>query len=165
MFESGGRRIKRSVYININSIEFCNQEMLNRFSKINFVSNYIQEKYQELTEYNKKINILDNTVFKQENWITNVGIFRAYVVAYLKAHPQISDVHTFVVRQLQPTEHGLPIEIYVYSLDTRWAKYEQIQADIFDHILSIISEFDLRVFQNVSGYDVDKLSQNSIDSL
>ena len=158
MFESGGRRIKRSVYIDINSIKFCDREMLNRFSQLNFVSNYIEEKYQELTEYNDKTNILNNSILAKEKWITNVGIFRAYVVAYLKAHPQISDVHTFLVRQLQPTEHGLPIEIYVYSLDTQWAHYEQIQADIFDHILSIIPEFDLRVFQNVSGYDVEKFS-------
>ena len=158
MFESGGRRIKRCVYIDINSIKFCDQEMLNRFSQLNFVSSYIEEKYQELAEYNEKTNILNNSILAKEKWITNVGIFRAYVNAYLKAHPQISDVHTFLVRQLQPTEHGLPIEIYVFSLDTKWANYENIQADIFDHILSVIPEFDLRVFQTVSGYNMEKFS-------
>ena len=80
------------------------------------------------------------------------------MIGYLKAHPQISDIHTFLVRQLQPTEHGLPIEIYVYSLDTKWINYENIQADIFDHILSVVSEFELRVFQSVSGYDFQKFS-------
>ena len=158
MPESGGRRIKRSVYIDINSIKFCDQEMLNRFSKINYVSNYIEEKYQELIEFNQKTDIINNSVLKKEKWITNIGIFRAYVVAYLKAHPQISDIHTFLVRQLQSTEHGLPIEIYVFSSDTQWVNYEHIQADIFDHILSIVPEFELRVFQNVSGYDFQKLS-------
>ena len=158
MYESGGRRIKRCIYIDIGSIKFCDQEMLKRFSQINFVSSYIEEKYQELTEYNNKTNILNNSVLKEEKWITNVGIFRAYIVSYLKSHPQISDVHTFLVRQLQPTEHGLPIEIYVFSLDTKWVNYENIQADIFDHILSIVPEFELRVFQTVSGYDVQKFS-------
>ena len=158
MFESGGRRIKRSIYIDINSIKFCDREMLNRFSQLNFVSSYIEEKYQELAEYNIKTNILNNSVFKEEKWITNVGIFRAYVAAYLKAHPQISDIHPFLVRQLQPTEYGLPIEIYVFSLNTKWVNYENIQADIFDHILSIVPEFELRVFQTVSGYGFQKYS-------
>ena len=158
MFESGGRRIKRSIYIDINSIKFCDREMLNRFSQLNFVSSYIKKKYQELAEYNEKTKIINHSVLKEEKWITNVGIFRAYVVAYLKAHPQISDIHTFLVRQLQPTEHGLPIEIYVFSLDTKWVNYENIQADIFDHILSIVPEFELRVFQTVSGYDFQKYS-------
>ena len=158
MFESGGRRIKRSIYIDINSIKFCDREMLNRFSQLNFVSSYVEEKYQELAEYNIKTNILNNSVFKEEKWITNVGIFRAYVAAYLKAHPQISDIHPFLVRQLQPTEYGLPIEIYVFSLNTKWVNYENIQADIFDHILSIVPEFELRVFQTVSGYGFQKYS-------
>ena len=99
----------------------------------------------------------DNRILSEEKWLTNVGIFRAYVVAYLKAHPQISSVHTFLVRHLQPTEHGLPIQIYVFSSDTIWVNYENIQADIFDHILSVIPEFELRVFQNPSGYDLQKL--------
>ena len=157
MFESGGRRIKRTVYIDMNSIKFCNQEMLDRFAKIPFVDQYIQEKLQELAEYNRQIQVIDNRILTQEKWLTNVGIFRAYVVSYLKAHPQISPVHTFLVRHLQPTEHGLPIQIYVFSSDTIWVNYENIQADIFDHILSVIPEFELRVFQNPSGYDFQKL--------
>jgi miniconductance mechanosensitive channel len=160
MSESGGRRIKRSLFIDINSIKFCDDKMLNRFSKIGFINDYIKGKYQELKEYNNQTNILKNQVFSQEKWITNVGVFRAYVVAYLKAHPQVSETHTFLVRQLQPTAYGLPIEIYVFSSDTRWAYYETIQADIFDHLLSIIPEFELKVFQNVSGYDLQKSSQN-----
>ncbi|ELS03544.1 small-conductance mechanosensitive channel [Xenococcus sp. PCC 7305] len=158
MPESGGRRIKRAVYIDLNSIKFCDQEMLNRFSKMNYVSDYIEKKYQELTEYNIKTDITNNAVLKKDKWITNIGIFRAYIVAYLQAHPQISDTLTFLVRQLQSTEHGLPIEIYVFSSDTRWVNYENIQADIFDHILSIVPEFELRVFQNVSGYDFQKFN-------
>ena len=99
-------------------------------------------------------------VLSPEKWLTNVGIFRAYVVAYLKAHPKISTTHTFLVRHLQPRENGLPIEIYVFSADTVWANYENIQADIFDHILSVVPEFELRVFQNPSGYDLKSFRNN-----
>ena len=88
--------------------------------------------------------------------LTNVGTFRAYVVAYLRHHPMVHQDMTFLVRQLAPTEHGLPIEVYVFSRDQVWSRYEAIQADIFDHLLTVVPEFDLRVFQSPSGRDVER---------
>lgn len=157
MFESGGRKIQRAVYIDISSIKFCNEEMLERFSKLKYASEYIYKKCQESMKYNQKTQVIDSSSLVKEKWLINVSIFRAYVTAYLKAHPKISAGPYFLVRQLQPTEHGLPIEVYVYCNDTAWAHYEEVQADIFDHILSIVPEFNLRVFQNPSGYDLTKL--------
>ncbi len=156
MFESGGRKIQRSVYIDMTSIKFCDQEIIERFSKIKSLSEYIQKKRQDLMDSNQKYQVIDNSIFLEEKWLTNIEIFRVYVTAYLQAHPKISPGPYFLVRQLQPTEHGLPIEVYVYCNDTAWAQYEEVQADIFDHILSMVPEFELRVFQNPSGYDLKK---------
>ena len=152
MQESGGRRIKRAVNIDMSSIRFCNEEMLERFGKIQYISEYIDTKKHELQEFNKATNV-DNTSLANGRRMTNVGTFRAYVQAYLWNHPMINKEMTFLVRQLQPTENGLPIEIYVFSKDQVWANYEAIQADIFDHILAVIQEFDLQVYQNPTGSD------------
>ena len=160
MQESGGRRIKRAVNIDMNSIRFCNEEMLERFGKIQYISEYIESKKAELEEFNKSIKA-DNASLANGRRMTNVGTFRAYVRAYLLHHPMISKEMTFLVRQLQPTEYGLPIEIYVFSKDKVWANYEAIQADIFDHILAVIPEFDLRVYQNPSGSDFSSLVQST----
>jgi miniconductance mechanosensitive channel len=152
MQESGGRRIKRSVNIDMNSISFCNEEMLERFGKIQYISEYIDKTKAELEEFNKATKV-DNASLANGRRMTNVGTFRAYVKAYLHNHPMINEQMTFLVRQLQPSENGLPIEIYVFSKDQVWANYEAIQADIFDHILAVVPEFDLRVYQNPSGSD------------
>lgn len=160
MFESGGRKIQRAIYIDMTSIKFCDQGMLARFSRIPYVAGYLEEKCQALDHNNHEQLIIDASSLPQSQWLTNIGIFRAYVMAYLNAHPKISKGPYFLVRPLQPTEHGLPIEIYVYCNDTAWANYEQIQADIFDHILSMVSEFDLRVFQSPSGYDLERYRLN-----
>jgi miniconductance mechanosensitive channel len=144
----------------MSSIKFCDQEMLERFSKIKYVSEYIYEKQKslkDLIEQNQKDRTNKSMTILEDQWLTNIGIFRAYVTAYLQANPKISADPYFLVRQLQPTEHGLPIEIYVYCNDTAWAHYEDVQADIFDHILSVVPEFDLRVFQSPSGYDLTEL--------
>ena len=156
MFESGGRQIQRSVYIDMSSIKFCDAEMLERFSKIKYISDYIQERQAELFERTHYSQDIDNTILAKEKLVTNIGIFRAYVTAYLQAHPKISPGPYFLVRQLQPTAHGLPIEVYVYCNDTAWAHYENIQTDIFEHILSVVPTFDLRVFQRPSGYDLKR---------
>lgn len=156
MSDSGGRRIKRSIRIDMNTIQFCTEEMLDRFSKIQFISGYIEKKKLELQEHNK-LEHVDNSSLVNGRRMTNVGTFRAYVEAYLKNHPMINREMTFLVRQLALTEHGLPIEIYVFSKDQVWANYENIQANIFDHILAVLPEFDLRVFQNPSGRDFNKL--------
>jgi miniconductance mechanosensitive channel len=158
MQESGGRRIKRHINIDMQTIRFCTDDMLTRFSKIRYISEYIQKKKDELARHNAEQEI-DNTNLVNGRRMTNVGTFRAYVAAYLKNHPKIHQDMTFLVRQLAPTEHGLPIEIYVFSNDIAWANYEAIQADIFDHILAVLPEFDLRVFQDPSGNDFRALKQ------
>ncbi len=153
---SGGRRIKRSINIDINTIKFCTEEMIERFSKIRYIADYMEMKKKELAEYNATHH-LDNLPSANKRQLTNVGTFRAYVNAYLKNHPMINQEMTFLVRQLAPTENGLPIEIYVFCKDKIWANYEAIQADIFDHILAIVPEFDLRVYQSPAGSDFKEL--------
>lgn len=157
MSNSGGRRIKRSISIDVNTIQFCTEDMLNRFSKIQYISNYIEKTKAELQE-NNKLEQVDNSSLVNGKRMTNIGTFRAYVKAYLMNNPMINQEMTFLVRQLEPTEHGLPIEIYVFSKDQEWANYEDIQANIFDHILAVVPEFDLRIFQDPSGMDFKKLT-------
>jgi len=152
MDESGGRRIKREVTIDMSSIRFCDEEMLGRFEKIQYISAYIEKKKHELEAFNQSANV-DNASLANGRRMTNIGTFRAYIVAYLRNHPMINLEMTFLVRQLQPTPFGLPIEIYVFCKDKVWANYEAIQADIFDHILAVLPEFDLRVYQNPTGAD------------
>ncbi len=152
MEESGGRRIKRSINIDMDSIKFCTPEMLERFKKIQYVAEYVERTENNIREYNKKHNI-DNSVLVNGRRQTNIGVFRAYLKGYLSGNPIINTNMTFLVRQLQPNEKGLPIEIYVFSKVQEWAKYEDIQSDIFDHILAVIPQFDLRTFQNPSGAD------------
>jgi miniconductance mechanosensitive channel len=152
MSEAGGRRIKRAIYLDMSSITFCNEEMIERFRKIRYISNYIEAKKKELSEYNKQLNI-DDTDLANCRRMTNIGTFRAYIIEYLREHPKISKQMTLLVRQLDPGANGLPIEIYVFSTDTNWINYEGIQGDIFDHILAIIPEFGLKVFQNPTGGD------------
>jgi miniconductance mechanosensitive channel len=149
---SGGRRIKRAFYIDINTIKFCTEEMIERFSKIRYIAEYMKKKKKELAEYNAA-HQLDDSLSTNKRQLTNVGTFRAYVISYLTNHPMINREMTFLVRQLAPAEHGLPIEIYVFCKDKVWANYEAIQSDIFDHILAIVPEFDLKVFQSPAGSD------------
>lgn len=158
MQESGGRRIKRCVYIDVNTIKLCSEEMLERFSKIQYISEYIERKKEEVTAYNAESHV-DETSVVNGRRLSNIGTFRAYVIAYLKNHPMINQDMTFLVRQLAPTDHGLPLEIYVFCKDIVWANYEAIQADIFDHILAVVPEFDLKVFQHPSGSDFSKLGR------
>jgi len=156
MEESGGRRIKRSINIDMKSIKFCTKEMIEKYKKIHVLKDYIKKKEVELSEYNKE-NKIDESILVNGRRLTNIGTFRKYVEEYLKKHPKIHNDMTFLIRHLQSTEKGLPIEIYVFSNDQVWANYEAIQADIFDHILSVIPEFELNVFQNPTGEDFQKL--------
>lgn len=153
MSESGGRRIKRSINIDVNSVRFCDQEMLDRFSTIRYITEYVERKRQEISSWNseRKVDALD---LINGRHLTNLGTFRAYVIAYLRNHPMIHQDMTFLVRQLEPAEHGLPLEVYVFSRDQEWSNYEAIQADIFDHILAIAPAFDLRIYQRLSGGDL-----------
>nr|WP_321355302.1 mechanosensitive ion channel domain-containing protein [uncultured Draconibacterium sp.] len=157
MEESGGRRIKRSVAIDTNTIKFCDAAMLERFEKFDLIRDYVAEKERELKEHNKGRNLKDEDFISGRHQ-TNVGIFRKYLEVYLRQHPKIKQDLTFLVRQLQPVGKGLPIEIYVFSNDQEWANYESIQADIFDHIFAVIPEFELRVFQEPSGADIEKIA-------
>ncbi|MBS0012218.1 MAG: mechanosensitive ion channel [Bacteroidales bacterium] len=152
MEESGGRRIKRAVYIDVRSISFLNKEQVENLKRIQILREYIDNKEKELLEFNRKHEI-DDRVLVNGRRMTNAGTFRAYINAYLKQHPKIHNDMTFLIRQLPVSEKGLPIEIYVFSKDQEWANYEAIQADIFDHLLAVVPEFGLRVFQNPTGDD------------
>lgn len=156
MEESGGRRIKRSVNLDMNSIRFATPEMLERFKKYAFIREYVEMKEDELLAFNKEHGFEDDIAVNGKRQ-TNIGVFRAYLVHYLKNNPNINQEMTFLVRQLPPTEQGLPMEIYVFSKVQAWAEYENIQSDIFDHILAVIPEFDLKVFQHPSGADFQKV--------
>ena len=156
MSDSGGRRIKRSLNIKISSIKFCSQEMLERFKKFQLINEYIQEKNYTIEAYNKE-NKIDKTHLINGRHLTNIGIFRVYVEAYVKNNPDINLDMTCMVRQLLPTEKGLPLEIYTFSNRQEWVVYESIMSDMFDHLLAAVPEFELEVFQNPTGTDFRKL--------
>jgi len=149
---SGGRRIKRSINIDATSVTFLTPEQLDRFEKFDLLKDYITDRQQEVSTYNDEHNINTDEVINGRR-LTNFGTFRTYVKAYLHSHSKISEHMTFLVRQLPPSSEGIPLEIYVFSVDKRWVQYEEIQADIFDHILAVVPEFGLRVFQNPTGAD------------
>ena len=157
MEESGGRRIKRSVNIDMQSVRFLESDELKKFKEIRILNDYIQAKEKEIEAFNKTVGI-DTSDKINGRRLTNLGTFRKYLELYLRNHPKIHQDMTFLIRHLQPTERGIPIEIYVFSNDQAWANYEAIQADIFDHILAVIPVFDLRVFQNPTGADWRGLS-------
>ena len=152
MQQTGGRRIKRSVYIDQNSIKFCDERMLEKFEKIKLLKDYIQSKRKELQEYNTRQDI-DASVPVNIRRLTNLGTFRFYAQAYLKNHPKIRKDLTLMARHLPPGPNGIPIEVYAFTNDTVWQNYEAIQADVFDHLLSVVAEFELQIFQNPSGRD------------
>ena len=156
MQEAGGRRIKRSVYIDMSSVRFLDAELLDSLKKIQYIKEYLDGKTAEIAEYNSQ-NVTDSSCVVNGRHLTNLGTFRAYVSAYLRHNPRIRGDMTQLVRQLDPTEHGVPVEIYVFTGITDWEAYEGIQSDIFDHILSVVPEFGLRVFQNPSGHDLTRL--------
>lgn len=156
MSESGGRRIKRAINIDQTSIRFCDEEMINKFRSIELLAPYLESKISEIEAANSGKNINMQTLVNGRR-LTNIGTFRAYIEAYLKSHPMIHDKHTFLVRQLAPSEKGLPIEIYVFTNTTDWLAYEAIQSDIFDHLLAVMTEFDLQVFQNPTGKNFEQL--------
>lgn len=153
MEESGGRRIKRAIYIDVTSIRFCDTEMLRKFAKFELIRDYVEKKEEEVLTFNREHNINDEDLISGRRQ-TNVGIFRKYLEYYLQNNPKIRQDMTFIIRQLQPTDKGLPIEIYVFSKETAWVNYENLQSDIFDHIFAVVPEFGLKVFQVPSGNDL-----------
>jgi miniconductance mechanosensitive channel len=157
MEESGGRRIKRSINIDMTSVRFLDAEQIEKLRKFHLLKDYISKKEKEIKEFNESLGMEEGTVTNGRK-MTNLGTFRKYLEKYLRQHPMIHNDMTFLVRHLQPTDKGIPLEIYVFSKDQAWANYEAIQADIFDHVLAILPEFGLRVFQNPTGSDFQKLA-------
>lgn len=151
MSESGGRRIKRSVVIDVTTVRFISEEDVQHFTRSPLLSEYIIAKSHELEEANKDA---DMTLALNGRRMTNLGTFRAYLERYLNSHPKIRKDMTLMVRQLAPTDNGIPIEVYCFSNVVQWVQYEAIQADIFDHIFAVVGEFDLRVHQSPSGHDM-----------
>lgn len=155
MSESGGRRIKRSVRIDLNSIGFLDDSAFDKLTKVQALAPYLKQRKQEITEWNATQDI-DNTNHANGRRLTNVGTFRAYLESWLAANPSINKDMTFLVRQLASDEFGLPIEIYIFSGEQRWAQYEGIMADIFDHVFAVLPEFNLRPYQRPAGADFNK---------
>ena len=153
MSESPGRRIKRSILIDLHSIRFCDEALLESLASIQAISGYIREKQKEVQAFNQQLVTGGSDHPANGRRLTNIGTFRAYLVAFLRQHPLINQEMTLLVRQLEPTPRGLPLQIYVFSSDKRWVEYEGIVSDLFDHILSVMKEFDLRAYQEPSGLD------------
>lgn len=158
MREYGGRRVKRSFLIDICTIKICSDEMIERFKKIGYISEYMEEITKEIDAYNHENNI-NTELHINGKQLTNLRVFRAYLTKYLENTIERRPESTTIVRQLAPTENGIPIEIYLFVADTKWVNYETIQADVFDHILSVIDIFELRMFQNPTGYDIKQLKK------
>ena len=156
MEESGVRRISRSVNIDMGSVHFCTPEEIATFGKIHRIKDYISTTQAGLSKFNKE-NKIDETVVVNGRRQTNLGVFRNYLEAYLRNNPNINTELTLMVRQLEPSETGIPIQIYVFSKVQAWVEYEGIQSDIFDHILAVIPEFGLKVFQHPTGSDFRNL--------
>ncbi len=156
MEESGGRRIKRAVYIDMDSVHFVTDEELEKFRRIKILRSYLDKKQEEIEMYNNKYNV-DPEVVVNGRRQTNLGVFRAYLKTYLSNREDIRNDMTFLVRQLPPSEKGIPVEIYVFTKTTAWAEYEDIQADIFDLVLAVLPEFGLRVYQFPKSGDISRL--------
>ena len=161
MSQSGGRRVKRPVYLDLSSVRFLTRDEIERFRRFALLADYIDRKEKELADYNKRLEREVDAEVNQRR-LTNIGTFRAYAFNYLRHHPRIRQDMTLLVRQLPPGPDGLPLEIYCFTNTTAWAEYEDIQSDIFDHLLAIVPEFGLRVYQRPAGADLAqvKLSPN-----
>ncbi len=154
MQESGGRRIKRAVNLEISSVKLCDSEMLERFRKIELVRPYIDQRRKEIEEYNSERKVDTTASIVNGRRMTNIGVFRNYILAYLRNNPRINQEMTCMVRQLGPTEHGVPLEVYCFSALKTWVEYESVQSDLFDHILAVAPHFDLDIFEAPSGSDL-----------
>ncbi len=154
---SNGRRIKRAIHIQMNSIKFCNAETLKRLQEIHLVSDYIVERQAEIDLYNKEHKV-DGSVMANGRKLTNIGVFAVYLENYLMSNPNINQKMTIMVRQLSPAASGLPLEIYAFSIHKDWKVYEGVISDIFDHVIAAAREFDLNIFENPTGADFQKLN-------
>ncbi|WP_418263189.1 mechanosensitive ion channel family protein [Flavobacterium faecale] len=157
MSNSGGRRINRSIYLKVSSFCFCNEQMLEQFKKYTLIKDYILEKEEEIKKYNSGLADSESNPVNALS-LTNIGVFRVYAENYIIANPNINTKMTNMVRQLDPTSKGLPLEIYCFTHEKQWEKYEQIKSDIFDHLLTITSQFHLEVFEEPTGKDFHALA-------
>lgn len=158
MSDSGGRRIKRAIYLKVSSFQFCDEKMLSQFKKYKLIQDYITKKGDDVQKFNSKIidNEIDSVNLRR---FTNIGVFRIYAEKYITAHPDINKDMTIMVRQLESTSKGLPLEIYCFSAEKEWLKYENIISDIFDHLFTITSEFELEVFEEPTGKDFRNINR------
>ncbi len=152
MFNSGGRRIKRAIIIKQNSIRYISDEEIPRFMKIQGIADYIEERQQEINEHNDRIGA-DRSILVNGRNLTNSGLFRKYITWYLENHPGINKNMLLMVRQLAPTEKGLPFELYAFTASTNWIQYESAMSDIFDHLIAAVTYFDLELFEIETGID------------
>jgi len=153
MQESGARRIKRAVNLDMCSVRFLDEKELARLKRIKYIAKYLEEKTSEVATWNREQSVDEESLVNGRR-LTNLGTFRAYLSAFLEHHPQLRKDMTLMVRQLTPGPDGLPLEIYAFSAEQRWVLYEGIIGDIFDHVLAVIPEFGLRVFQRPTGADL-----------
>jgi miniconductance mechanosensitive channel len=152
MNDSGGRRINRAINLKVSSFKFCDEKMLLQFKKHKLIEDFIIEKENDVQKFNSKI--IDNGIDSVNNRrITNIGVFRIYAEKYITAHSKINENMTLMVRQLESTSKGLPLEIYCFTYEREWVKYESVVSNIFDHLFTIISEFELEVFEEPTGND------------
>ena len=154
MTDSGGRRIKRSLLLDQTSVRFLDHEERQQLRRIALIDEYLDKQREELAEYNAKLEAAGKDPVNNRR-ATNLGTFRAYVMAYLRSHPGVNQDMTLLVRQQDPTEHGIPLQIYCFSADVRWAPYENLAGDIFDHLLAVLPEFGLRVYQQPGSGDIE----------
>lgn len=157
MAESSGRRIKRSIYIEVDSIHFASDELVHKFENRSFLKDFLNERKEEINKHNEASGLTDKM---HKRRFTNLGLFRFYIEFYLRHNDNINKDMTLIVRQLQPTEKGMPIEIYCFSKTKDWGPYENIISDIFDHLYAVIPEFDLSAFEYPSGKDLQSLKLN-----
>lgn len=150
MQNSAGRRIKRHILIKANSVRFVHRDEINELKKIHLISSYVESRQADIDNYNNQ-NGIDKTLSINGRNLTNLGIFRKYINSYIETHPGVNKDMTIMCRHLQPTEKGIPIEIYVFTSDKRWINHEYIMADIFDHIIASVAYFDLEIFELPSG--------------
>ncbi|GAA0813360.1 mechanosensitive ion channel [Colwellia asteriadis] len=158
MYHTGARRIKRSIIIDLGSIDFFSADKIQQLSNASLLNNYLNDKKQQLASQSKQDNDDESLVKINHRQLTNIGTFRAYITEYLQRNQQVRSNLTCMVRQLPATENGLPLEIYCFADTTDWLTYEAIQADIFDHLFAVASQFELRVFQHPSGHDWQRKS-------
>lgn len=159
MTESGGRRIKRSLLVDVTSIRFMQDDEMNTLRHSRYLEPYLNRKDRDLAEFHQKEDLVEQSSILDKRRLTNLGTFRAYLETYLRFHPGIHQGMTLMVRQMPPSEHGQPIEIYAFTNTTAWVQYEGIQSDIFDHIYAVLPEFGLRIHQSPTGHDISRIGQ------